>query len=55
MDNGSTEENKQRIEAFLSGLPVKNQYLYQPMEFDFARMCNLGERAATGNAASFPE
>lgn len=53
VDNGSTEENKQRIEAFLSGLPVKNQYLYQPMEFDFARMCNLGERAATGKLLLF--
>lgn len=53
VDNGSTEENKQRIEAFLSGLPVKNQYLYQSMEFDFARMCNLGERAATGKLLLF--
>lgn len=53
VDNGSTEENKQRIEAFLSGLPVKNQYLYQPMEFDFVRMCNLGERAATGKLLLF--
>mgnify|MGYP004462178435 CR=1 FL=1 len=53
VDNGSTEENKQRIEAFLSGLPVKNQYLYQPMEFDFARMCNLGAKAATGKLLLF--
>ena len=53
VDNGSTEENKQRIEAFLSGLPVKNQYLYQPMVFDFARMCNLGAKAATGKLLLF--
>lgn len=53
VDNGSTEENKQRIEAFLSGLPVKNQYLYQPMEFDFARMCNLGAKAAAGKLLLF--
>lgn len=53
VDNGSTEENKQRIEAFLGGLPVKTQYLYRPMEFDFAGMCNLGEKAATGKLLLF--
>ncbi|MDO4623100.1 MAG: glycosyltransferase family 2 protein [Eubacteriales bacterium] len=51
VDNGSSEENKNAIEqyleaAFSDNIPVK--YLYQPMPFNFSRMCNIGAEAASG-------
>lgn len=48
VDNGSSEENRKKIQK-LRGI----QYLYEPMDFDFARMCNLGAKAARGSFLLF--
>ncbi len=46
VDNGSSQENRQRIEKLLEALPAECYYLYRPMEFNFSRMCNLGAQSA---------
>lgn len=48
VDNGSSEENKLKIEAFLQGT-----YLYHPQEFNFSKMCNMGAKAAKGQLLLF--
>lgn len=47
VDNGSTETNRQRVEAYAAGKPVT--YLYKPQEFNFSAMINQGAAAAAGN------
>ncbi len=46
VDNGSSAENKQKIEALQKEYGFV--YLYQPMEFNFSAMCNLGVSKAKG-------
>ncbi len=60
VDNGSTEENKLTIQAMISDFEKKQgsnfggvQYLYEPMDFNFSWMCNLGASHARGNAYLF--
>lgn len=48
VDNGSSPENRQKISTFSD-----ISYLYRPMEFDFAAMCNLGASAAGGKLLLF--
>ncbi|MBQ3907339.1 MAG: glycosyltransferase [Lachnospiraceae bacterium] len=43
VDNGSTRENRERMEK-LTGIT----YLYEPMEFNFSRLCNIGAANAKG-------
>lgn len=51
VDNGSTDENRTRIEVFLTAYHAK--YLYEKKEFNFSQMCNLGEKAADGDFLLF--
>ncbi|MCM1541469.1 MAG: glycosyltransferase family 2 protein [Blautia sp.] len=44
VDNGSSAENKARTEELQKEYGFR--YLYQPMEFNFSAMCNLGVRNA---------
>ncbi|MBQ8231510.1 MAG: glycosyltransferase [Lachnospiraceae bacterium] len=53
VDNGSSRENRQQIEEFLKEAPVPISYLYEPMEFHFSRMCNLGAQHAKGEFLLF--
>ena len=57
VDNGSNDANKKEIEeavALYSGQgDEKIKYVYQPMEFNFSRMCNIGADAATGEFLLF--
>lgn len=59
VDNGSNEENRQRIAKELkafkedSGREDLFHYLYQPMDFNFSVMCNLGAEKARGNLLLF--
>ncbi|MCM1038889.1 MAG: glycosyltransferase family 2 protein [Ruminococcus sp.] len=46
VDNGSNDENKKRMEALHDEYGFL--YLYQPMEFNFSAMCNLGAARAQG-------
>lgn len=48
VDNGSSEENKLKIEAFVQGT-----YLYHPQDFNFSKMCNMGAKAAKGQLLLF--
>jgi len=49
VDNGSSPENKAEIEKLTRGM----KYIYEPMPFNFSRMCNLGAREATGDVLLF--
>lgn len=44
VDNGSNEENKAQLEKMQRDMGFT--YLYEPMEFNFSTMCNLGAKAA---------
>lgn len=47
VDNGSSEENREKMEALQKTYGFT--YIYEPMSFDFSRMCNLGEKKAKGD------
>lgn len=58
VDNGSSKENKKKIEDIVlrienTGTMKKIIYLYQPMEFNFSRMCNIGAAKASGEFLLF--
>lgn len=46
VDNGSNEENKAQIESYLE--EQKAAYIYELMNFNFSKMCNLGVKASDG-------
>ena len=45
VDNGSSPKNKERIEAYLRD---KAAYIYEKMDFNFSKMCNIGATSAKG-------
>lgn len=47
VDNGSSEENREKMEALQKIYDFT--YIYEPMPFDFSKMCNLGEKRAKGD------
>lgn len=51
VDNGSSAKNRARIEQMREMLQEKYRFVYhyEPMEFNFSRMCNLGAAYATGD------
>ncbi len=49
VDNGSSSENQEEIKKITHGI----KYIYEPMPFNFSRMCNLGARAAAGELLLF--
>ena len=51
IDNGSNEKNRRMIEEMAEELSFC--YRYEPMEFNFSRMCNLGASMAQGNFLLF--
>lgn len=55
VDNGSKDENKKEIETAIAGYACgdKVKYRYQPMEFNFSRMCNIGAAEAKGEFLLF--
>ncbi len=46
VDNGSCEEEQRNIQTLQSKIPF--QYIVEPMEFHFSKMCNLGVAHAKG-------
>ncbi|MBQ4307690.1 MAG: glycosyltransferase [Lachnospiraceae bacterium] len=57
VDNGSSPENRKEIEGIVrrhteiaEGMA---SYLYEPMEFNFSRMCNMGAEQANGELLLF--
>lgn len=49
VDNGSSPENRAEIEKITHGM----KYIYEPMPFNFSKMCNLGAQEATGDILLF--
>lgn len=46
IDNGSSAQTRMSLEKFKEECPFV--YLYQPMEFNFSKMCNIGAKQAKG-------
>lgn len=53
VDNGSNPEQKKKYEELCDTTRFPCRYVYEPMEFNFSRMCNLGARAAQGEYLLF--
>lgn len=60
VDNGSSCENQEKIEAYLDKIRKQRQekvcrvlYVYEKQEFNFSRMCNLGAAKAAGTCLFF--
>lgn len=51
IDNGSNESCKKAIEDYIIGKPVT--YIYEPSEFNYSKMCNLGAGRAKGDYLLF--
>lgn len=49
VDNGSNVENKWKIEQLTRGM----KYIYEPMPFNFSKMCNRGAQEAAGELLLF--
>lgn len=49
VDNGSSPENKAKIEKITQDV----KYIYEPMPFNFSKMCNRGAQEATGELLLF--
>lgn len=49
VDNGSEEKEREAIAEMLSLKLVRTTYLYEPMEFNFSKMCNMGISKAKGS------
>ena len=49
VDNGSSPENKAEVEKITQGM----KYIYDPMPFNFSKMCNRGAREAGGEVLLF--
>ena len=52
VDNGSGEAVKKKIEEMRADAP-DILYIYEPMEFNFSKMCNLGAERAKGSLLLF--
>ncbi|MCI5586219.1 MAG: glycosyltransferase family 2 protein [Lachnospiraceae bacterium] len=52
IDNGSSPENRERIQRKTGGME-EVKYFYEPMPFNFSRMCNLGAGKARGEVLLF--
>lgn len=46
VDNGSSPKNKERYERAKD--EYKFNYIYEPMDFNFSRMCNIGAKHSNG-------
>ena len=54
VDNGSTEENRDIIDRYVTQLPGgRGTYIYEPAEFNYSLMCNRGASAARGRFLLF--
>jgi len=58
VDNGSSHENRRIVEGMIRRLAVPEagrniRYLYEPMEFHFSKMCNLGAAVSEGDFLLF--
>ncbi len=59
VDNGSYKDNRVQVEALCKTMEEVTegrftmQYIYEPMEFHFSRMCNLGVELASGQYLLF--
>ena len=51
VDNGSNDENKASYQRLADKYNAK--YIYEPMEFNFSRMCNIGVRNSSGEVLLF--
>ncbi|MCR4649950.1 MAG: glycosyltransferase [Lachnospiraceae bacterium] len=49
VDNGSSEENRRRIEAFLDTYKGEKKYIYDVFDFNYSKMNNMAAKEAKGD------
>lgn len=49
VDNGSSNDNRMLIEEYLAKQNVHTKYIYEPMEFNYSKMNNMGAAKSTGD------
>jgi glycosyltransferase involved in cell wall biosynthesis len=52
VDNGSNDANRAKIEGYAAE-HANISYIYEPMQFNFSRMCNIGAQNARGEYLLF--
>lgn len=58
VDNGSTQQNKKKIQNMIQQFEKQQTakkiiYAYEPMEFNFSKMCNIGTEKSGGDILLF--
>ena len=54
VDNGSSDDNRDVIDKYVTQLPGgRGTYIYEPMDFNYSVMCNIGAQAAKGSFLLF--
>lgn len=51
VDNGSSEENRAKYDSLITS--IGGAYYYNPMDFNFSKMCNYGASASNGEMLLF--
>lgn len=51
VDNGSSEENRAKYDSLITS--IGGAYYYNPMDFNFSKMCNYGASVANGEMLLF--
>ncbi len=49
VDNGSSDENKKKIEAFLDTYKGEKKYIYEAFDFNYSKMNNMAAKEAKGD------
>lgn len=52
VDNGSCDENREMISLYLKGID-NSKYIYDPCEFNYSKMCNIGVENSNGDILLF--
>jgi len=53
VDNGSTEDNREKYKQIISDINSPSEYIYRKMPFNFSHMCNIGAQKASGSFILF--
>lgn len=53
VDNGSSEKNQKEYKKLFSEIPITVKYIYEPMDFNFSKMCNIGVKNSNGRLLLF--
>jgi len=53
VDNGSSDKHRREYNELFDELAIKVKYIYEPMIFNFSKMCNIGVENSSGELLLF--